>query len=89
MGTGQFDEKYEYGRVPHWGAFQWAKPVVKIVLDGISDMVDHTVSVSFGLNQKQDVRIQVQYPHIFLLCPADKCMDTIDIFSWILQILWT
>jgi hypothetical protein len=81
LGTGQFDQKYEFGRVRHWGAFQWAKPVVKIVLDGLSDMVDHTVSVSFGLHRKQYVRIQVQYPHIFLLCPADKSMDTIDIFS--------
>jgi hypothetical protein len=81
LGTGQFDQKYEYGQVQHWGAFQWAKPVVKIVLDGISDMVDHTVSVSFGLHRKQYVRIQVQYPHIFLLCPADKSMDTIDMFS--------
>jgi len=59
LGTGQFDQKYEYGRVQHWGAFQWAKPVVKIVLDGISDMVDHTVSMSFGLHWKQYVRIQV------------------------------
>lgn len=81
LGTGQFDQKYEYGRVQHWGAFQWAKPVVKIVLDGISDMVDHTVGMSFGLHWKQYVRIQVQYPHIFLLCPADKFMDTIDMFS--------
>jgi hypothetical protein len=43
--TGQFDQKYEYGQVQHQGAFQLAKPVVKIVLDGISGMVDHTVSV--------------------------------------------
>jgi hypothetical protein len=43
-------------------------------------MVDHTVSVSFGLHRKEYVRIQVHYPHIFLLCPADKSMDTIDMF---------
>lgn len=59
LGTGQFDQKYDYGQVRHWGAFQWATPVVKIVLDGISDMVDHTVSMSFGDWHKQYLRVQV------------------------------
>lgn len=67
LGTGQFDQKYprKSHRVRHWGAFQWAKPVVRIVLDGISDMVDQTVSMSFGANREQYLRIQV--PRSFFL----------------------
>jgi hypothetical protein len=67
LGTGQFDQKYDYGQVRHWGAFQWATPVVKIVLDGISDMVDHTVSMSFGDLHKQYLRVQV-LPAVLFLC---------------------
>ncbi|KAJ7556979.1 hypothetical protein O6H91_05G106900 [Diphasiastrum complanatum] len=59
LGTGQFDRTYEYKKVRSWGAFQWAKPVVKIVLDGISDMVDHTISMSFGEVRQNYVRVQV------------------------------
>ncbi len=66
LGTGQFDQKYDYDQVRHWGAFQWATPVVKIVLDGISDMVDHTVSMSFGDWHKQYLRVQVPPAVLFL-----------------------
>ncbi|KAL3679623.1 hypothetical protein R1sor_022579 [Riccia sorocarpa] len=60
LGTGQFDKTYGYKKVRHWGAFQWAKPIVKIVLDGISDIVDHTISMSFGgKHRKNYVRVQV------------------------------
>jgi patatin-like phospholipase/acyl hydrolase len=60
LGTGQFDQTYPFKKVRSWGAFQWARPVVKIVFDGISDMVDHTVSMSFGdKNRCNYVRIQV------------------------------
>ncbi|KAL2613415.1 hypothetical protein R1flu_025107 [Riccia fluitans] len=60
LGTGQFDQTYGYKKVRHWGAFQWAKPIVKIVLDGISDIVDHTISMSFGRRHRKNyVRVQV------------------------------
>jgi patatin-like phospholipase/acyl hydrolase len=59
LGTGQFDQKYKYSKVRQWGAFQWAKPIMKIVLDGISEMVDHNVSMSFGEQSDQYLRVQV------------------------------
>ncbi|KAH9288470.1 hypothetical protein KI387_032587 [Taxus chinensis] len=58
IGTGQFDRKYEYQTVKGWGAFQWAKPVMKIVKDGVSDMVDHALSMAFGQKPQNYVRIQ-------------------------------
>jgi patatin-like phospholipase/acyl hydrolase len=59
LGTGQFDQKYKYSKVRRWGAFQWAKPIMKIVLDGISEMVDHNVSMSFSEQSDQYLRMQV------------------------------
>ncbi|XP_024523145.1 patatin-like protein 6 [Selaginella moellendorffii] len=59
LGTGQFDQTYRYNKVERWGAFQWAKPIAKIIMDGISDMVDHTVSMAFSKHRENYVRIQM------------------------------
>jgi patatin-like phospholipase/acyl hydrolase len=59
LGTGQMDQPYAYNTVRGWGAFQWVKPIANIVLDSISDMVDHTISMSFGDFRQQYFRIQV------------------------------
>jgi patatin-like phospholipase/acyl hydrolase len=59
LGTGQMDQPYAYNTVRGWGTFQWVKPIANIVLDSISDMVDHTISMSFGDFRQQYLRIQV------------------------------
>lgn len=59
LGTGLFEQTFKYEKVRFWGAFQWAKPVVKIVLDGISEMVDHTMSMAFSEHRENYLRIQV------------------------------
>jgi hypothetical protein len=62
LGTGQIDQTYMYETVRSWGALQWVKPLAKIVLDGVADMVDHTISIAFGEHRKQYLRIQVPPP---------------------------
>lgn len=59
LGTGQIDQTYMYETVRGWGASQWVKPLAKIVLDGVADMVDHTISIAFGEHRKHYLRIQV------------------------------
>jgi len=59
LGTGQIDQTYMYETVRGWGALQWVKPLAKIVLDGVADMVDHTISIAFGEHRKHYLRIQV------------------------------
>lgn len=59
LGTGLFDRGYGHEEVKRWGAFQWAKPVARIVLDGISDMVDHFMSMAFRDHRNNYVRLQV------------------------------
>eukprot|EP00253_Pinus_taeda_P007088 PITA_07088 len=58
VGTGQFDQAYNYEKARKWGAEQWAKPVITIVGDGISDTVDHAISTAFGQCTRNYVRIQ-------------------------------
>lgn len=79
VGTGQFDRKYEYQRVKGWGAFQWAKPVMKIVKDGVSDMVDHAISMAFGQKLQNYVRIQASgFPQENLGDIDDPSQDNVD-----------
>lgn len=65
LGTGQIEQTYVYETVRGWGALQWVKPVAKIVLDGISDMVDHTISMAFTDYRQQYLRIQVPNNLVF------------------------
>eukprot|EP00253_Pinus_taeda_P008804 PITA_08804 len=46
VGTGQFDRAYNHEKVRRWGATadQWAKPVITIVIDGISNTLSITQS---------------------------------------------
>jgi hypothetical protein len=73
LGTGLFHRPYPLHSSRHvlrWGALQWAKPVARIVLDGLSDMVDHFLSIAFhGQHRSNYLRIQVPLPppkHRFL-----------------------
>lgn len=68
VGTGQFDQACDYEKVRKWGAARWAKPVMKIVGDGLSETIDHAISTAFGKNRRNYVRIQAS-------AFTDKCMD--------------
>lgn len=71
LGTAQIDQTYMYETVRGWGALQWVKPLAKIVLDGVADMVDHTISIAFGEHRKHYLRIQV--PPLAWSQPAPFC----------------
>eukprot|EP00253_Pinus_taeda_P031696 PITA_31696 len=71
IGTGQFDRAYDYHKVKRWGPAQWAKPIFKIVGDAVSDTVDDAMSMAFGQNRDNYVRIQGSgFP--------EKCMGDAD-----------
>lgn len=76
LGTGQFDRTYERGHVRGWGSFQWAKPMMKIVLDGVSDTVDHVISMAFGDNRQNYVRVQA------MGLPSNTVPEMDDPSSW-------
>lgn len=76
LGTGQFDRTYERTHVRGWGSFQWAKPMMKIVLDGVSDTVDHVISMAFGDNRHNYVRVQA------MGLPSNTVPEMDDPSSW-------
>jgi len=41
LGTGEATEKLPYEKVKGWGEAQWARPILDVVFDGMSDTVDY------------------------------------------------
>jgi len=45
LGTGQHTRPIHYGEAKGWGLAMWAKPILDVVFDGVSDTVDHQMKV--------------------------------------------
>jgi uncharacterized protein len=45
LGTGQHTRPIHYADAKNWGLALWAKPILSVVFDGVSDTVDHQMSV--------------------------------------------
>ncbi|MCU0389696.1 MAG: patatin-like phospholipase family protein [Thermoflexibacter sp.] len=41
IGTGASNKTYEYNRVKKWGVVEWVKPVLDIMMDGVSKTIDY------------------------------------------------
>jgi uncharacterized protein len=44
LGTGEHTKPLPYDEVKHWGALQWARPILDVVFDGSADAVDSQLS---------------------------------------------
>jgi patatin-like phospholipase/acyl hydrolase len=44
LGTGQHTRRYPWKEVKDWGALEWARPVIDMLLDGSSDATDFEVA---------------------------------------------
>lgn len=47
LGTGQHSASYLYEQSRRWGAVQWLKPLLRILLSGSVDIVDHQLKILF------------------------------------------
>jgi patatin-like phospholipase/acyl hydrolase len=45
LGTGEHTRPIAYAEAKGWGLAQWAKPILDVVFDGVSDTVDHQMSI--------------------------------------------
>jgi patatin-like phospholipase/acyl hydrolase len=48
LGTGQLTRPFPYDQVKDWGLVEWARPVIDIVFDGASDVVDYQLTQLLG-----------------------------------------
>jgi hypothetical protein len=45
LGTGQHTRPIHYADAKNWGLALWAKPILNVVFDGVSDTVDHEMKI--------------------------------------------
>jgi uncharacterized protein len=45
LGTGQHTRPIHYAEAKDWGLALWAKPILNVVFDGVSDTVDHQMKI--------------------------------------------
>lgn len=45
LGTGQHTRPIHYAEAKDWGLAMWAKPILNVVFDGVSDTVDHQMGI--------------------------------------------
>jgi patatin-like phospholipase/acyl hydrolase len=48
LGTGQHTRPIHYAEAREWGLAHWAKPILSVVFDGVSDTVDHQMQILCG-----------------------------------------
>jgi patatin-like phospholipase/acyl hydrolase len=48
LGTGQLTRKLHYENAKDWGLLEWAKPILDVVFDGVSDAVDYQLRQILG-----------------------------------------
>ena len=50
LGTGQLTRPIHYEDAKDWGMVKWVRPVIDVVLDGVSDAVDYQMEKILGKN---------------------------------------
>jgi len=48
LGTGQLTRPYPWEEVKDWGLLEWARPLIDVVFDGSSDVVDYQLTQVLG-----------------------------------------
>jgi patatin-like phospholipase/acyl hydrolase len=56
LGTGQHTRPIHYGEAKGWGLAMWAKPILDVVFDGVSDTVDHQLQLLCEVSDGEDPR---------------------------------
>jgi patatin-like phospholipase/acyl hydrolase len=58
LGTGQRTHKRSFDEIENWGLVEWAKPILDVVFDGVSDAVDY--QLQHVLDEGHYWRLQVE-----------------------------
>lgn len=73
LGTGYSRKEYDYDKAKDWGMVQWVKPLIDIMMSGVSDVVDYQLRQMF-----EAVGVSSQYLRINTELPIDVNSDMDD-----------
>ena len=59
LGTGQRTNKRQFGEIKDWGLAGWARPILDVVFDGVSDSVDHQLEHMLGAEQYWRLQVEL------------------------------
>jgi uncharacterized protein len=64
LGTGFSKKEYDYNKAKDWGMIQWVKPIIDIMMSGVSEVVDYQLRQIFeGADaSNQYLRINTELP---------------------------
>jgi hypothetical protein len=60
LGTGRFEISYPYQSVKDWGMVQWIRPLIDIMMSGVSETVDYQVKQLFTAHDCYDSYLRLQ-----------------------------
>jgi patatin-like phospholipase/acyl hydrolase len=60
LGTGQRTRQRDWGEVKDWGLLEWARPLLDVVFDGISDAVDYQLSQALPPGRYWRLQVELQ-----------------------------
>jgi uncharacterized protein len=58
LGTGQRTRRRPWSEIKDWGVLEWARPILDVVFDGISDAVDYQLRHALG--ERRYWRLQIE-----------------------------
>jgi patatin-like phospholipase/acyl hydrolase len=64
LGTGYSKKEYDYEKAKDWGMIQWVKPLIDIMMSGVSEVVDYQLRQIFDAVGAHDhyIRINTELP---------------------------
>ena len=60
VGTGKAKEKYDHQKAKNWGAMQWARPMIDILLSASAEVVDYQIKQLFYLAGCSDCYVRLE-----------------------------
>jgi len=72
LGTGFFKKPYNYKKVKDWGAVQWIKPLIDIMMSGVSETVDYQLNQLFVAAGKPGRYLRVNSELLFANTEMDN-----------------
>jgi hypothetical protein len=59
LGTGQRTHKREFDEIKDWGVAKWARPILDVVFDGVSDTVDFQLQQVLGAERYWRLQVEL------------------------------
>jgi uncharacterized protein len=60
LGTGERTRKRSFGEIEDWGLAKWARPILDVVFDGVSDAVDYQLRHTLGDGRYHRLQVELK-----------------------------